>query len=179
MANKQININFNNAQLIDDVGAVLMTVPTIAYKAAPTWELHFVTVAENGTLNPVNLTSATAWHAAIDTDFDAETLPMVRTLDTGIDHSEAASGIIKVSLDAATETFYQKINRRERVQAFFEVRGLDGEDKVIYDYRFRVYALGAVDPEGGSPLPVISGRCDNLRCLCYCQWNCSRPTATH
>lgn len=157
MANKQININFNNGSLIDETGAILMTVPTISYKANPTWELHFVTVAEDGAITPVNLTSATAWHAAIDTDFDSDTDPMVRTLDTGIDHSDALSGILKVSLNAATSSFYEKVNKKERVQAYFEVRGIDGEDKVIYDYHFRTYALGAIDPEGGEPLPIESG----------------------
>lgn len=155
--NKRININFNNGNLIDDVGAVLMTVPNITYKSDPTWELHFVDVSENGTMIPVDLTEATAWHAAIDNDFNASTDPMVRTLADGIDASQAVSGIIAVELNTATSSYFQKINNREQIPAFFELRGLDAEDKVVYDFHFRVYARGAIDPEGGDPLPIESG----------------------
>ena len=155
--NKRININFNNGNLIDDVGAVLMTVPNITYKSSPTWELHFVDVSENGSLIPVDLTEATAWHAAIDNDFNASTDPMVRTLADGIDASQAVSGIIAVNLNTSTSSYFEKINNREQIPAFFELRGIDVQDKVVYDFHFRIYARGAIDPEGGEPLPIESG----------------------
>ena len=82
---------------------------------------------------------------------------MVRTLDSEIDSSGASSGVIVVGLDAGTQGFYDKVNGRESVNAFFEIRGNDSTDRVIYDYRFRVNALGAVDPQGGDPLPIVSG----------------------
>ena len=157
MKNKILTIDFNSSTLLNENGSTMLSQPTIAYKANPTWELHFVSIADDGTMNPVDLTEATAWHAAIDTDFSSSTEPMVRTFDDGIDHSGAASGVLLVSLDAATTTFKNKIDNRERLQAYFEVRGLDADSKVVYDYRFRCYALGAVDPEGGEPLPIESG----------------------
>lgn len=157
MANKTIFINFNNGDVIDSEGAFLMSSPSIGYQSYPKWELKFVKVNEDGSLEGVDVSPAVSWHAAIDTDFDSSTSPMVRTLDDEIDSSGASSGVIVVGLDAGTQGFYDKVNGRESVNAFFEIRGNDSTDRVIYDYRFRVNALGAVDPQGGDPLPIVSG----------------------
>ncbi len=157
MANRTIFINFNNGDVIDGEGAFLMSSPSIGYQSYPKWELKFVKVNEDGSLEGVDMSPAVSWHAAVDTDFDSSTSPMVRTLDNEIDSSGASSGVIVVGLDAGTQGFYDKVNGRESVNAFFEIRGNDPTDRVIYDYRFRVNALGAVDPQGGDPLPVVSG----------------------
>lgn len=157
MANRTIFINFNNGDVIDSEGAFLMSNPSIGYQSYPKWELKFVKVNEDGSLSGVDVSPAVSWHAAIDTDFDSTSSPMVRTLDDEIDSSGASSGVIVVGLDAGTQGFYDKVNGRESVNAFFEIRGNDSTDRVIYDYRFRVNALGAVDPQGGDPLPIVSG----------------------
>lgn len=157
MANRTIFINFNNGDVIDSEGAFLMSNPSIGYQSYPKWELRFVKVNEDGSLGSVDMSPAVSWHAAIDTDFDSSSSPMVRTLDNEIDSSGASSGVIVVGLDAGTQGFYDKVNGRESVNAFFEIRGNDSTDRVIYDYRFRVNALGAVDPQGGDPLPIVSG----------------------
>lgn len=157
MANRTIFINFNSGDVIDGEGAFLMSNPSIGYQSYPKWELKFVKVNEDGSLGSVDMSPAVSWHAAIDTDFDSSSSPMVRTLDDEIDSSGASSGVIVVGLDAGTQGFYDKVNGRESVNAFFEIRGNDSTDRVIYDYRFRVNALGAVDPQGGDPLPIVSG----------------------
>ena len=157
MANRTIFINFNNGDVIDSEGAFLMSNPSIGYQSYPKWELKFVKVNEDGSLEGVDMSQAVSWHAAVDTDFDSSTSPMVRTLDSEIDSSGAGSGVIVVGLDAGTQNFYDKVNGRESVNAFFEIRGNDPTDRVIYDYRFRVNALGALDPQGGDPLPIVSG----------------------
>ena len=157
MANRTIFINFNNGDVIDSEGAFLMSNPSIGYQSYPKWELKFVKVNEDGSLEGVDMSQAVSWHAAVDTDFDSSTSPMVRTLDSEIDSSGAGSGVIVVGLDAGTQNFYDKVNGRESVNAFFEIRGNDSTDRVIYDYRFRVNALGALDPQGGDPLPIVSG----------------------
>ena len=157
MANRTIFINFNNGDVIDSEGAFLMSNPSIGYQSYPKWELKFVKVNEDGSLEGVDMSQAVSWHAAVDTDFDSSTSPMVRTLDSEIDSSGAGSGVIVVGLDAGTQGFYDKVNGRESVNAFFEIRGNDPTDRVIYDYRFRVNALGALDPQGGDPLPIVSG----------------------
>lgn len=158
MSNKIFNIDFNLGNVLDSDGGILMTTPTISYQAAPNWELHFVENVESaGSMLPVDVSQAVAWNAAVDVDFTDETQPMIRTLPSAIITSGAASGIIVVPLDANTDTFYQKINGRNTIPAYFEIRGRDSNDRVIYDYRFRINALGAIDPQGGEPLPVASG----------------------
>lgn len=158
MSNKIFNIDFNLGNVLDGDGGILMTTPTISYQAAPNWELHFVENVESaGSLVPIDVSQAVSWNAAVDVDFTDETQPMIRTLPSAIITSGAASGIIVVPLDANTETFYQKINGRNTIPAYFEIRGRDSNDRVIYDYRFRINALGAIDPQGGEPLPVVSG----------------------
>lgn len=158
MSNKIFNIDFNLGNVLDADGGILMTTPTISYQAAPNWELHFVENVESaGSLVPIDVSQAVSWNAAVDVDFTDETQPMIRTLPSAIITSGAASGIIVVPLDANTETFYQKINGRNSIPAYFEIRGRDSNDRVIYDYRFRINALGAIDPQGGEPLPVVSG----------------------
>jgi len=85
------------------------------------------------------------------------TPPLMRTLADGIDASKAASGIILVSLNSNTEGVARAIYDKDNIRAFFEIRGFDGNDKCIYDYRWRVSLLGAIDPQGGEPIPIESG----------------------
>lgn len=158
MANKIFYINFNTGDVLDETGAILMTKPTISYQANPNWEIHFVTVNdESGDITPVDVSQAVSWNAAVDTDFDSSTSPMIRTLPSGINSDASASGIIIVPLDAGTETFYTKVNGKNSIPAYFEVRGKNTADRVLYDFRFAINALGAIDPDGGEPIPVVSG----------------------
>lgn len=114
-----------------------------------------------------DMSDASAWRAAVDVDFRFEssisgltppsTPPLMRTLADGIDISEAASGILYVSLNSNTEGVARAIYDRDSIRAFFELRGFNGEDECIYDFRFRVNLLGAIDPQGGEPIPIESG----------------------
>lgn len=166
-ANKKLlYVNFDTNNLVDSEGAIRMDRPSISCGAAPQWELHFVRVNDDGTLSGANLSEAVAWQSAVDVDFLSGTTPMIRTLDADIDHSQAASGIITVNLDANTTTFFEKVDGRNTVNAFFEVRGRDSDDKVIYDYRFNINALGSVDPSGRRTSASCKWRCNTCRCLC-------------
>ena len=82
---------------------------------------------------------------------------MVRTLDDGIDKSDIADGVLYVSLDANTDTFLAKVDKKSSLNCYFEIRGTSTEGRVIYDYRFDISCLGAVDPFGSAPLPITSG----------------------
>ena len=150
-------IDYDHADIVDNEGAIAMQRPSISYGGNPTWQLNFVRVNNDGTLSGIDLSEVISYNAAIDTDFLSSTMPMVRSLDSDIDHSQAASGIISVSLNAGTETFFAKVDGRNTVPAFFEIRGRDSEDKCILDYRFPINALGAIDPQGGDPIPIPSG----------------------
>lgn len=154
---KILYINWDSGDVIDSEGAIKMDRPNISYGSAPVWQLRFVRVQNDNSLSGIDLSNVVSYHAAVDTDFLSSTLPMIRTLDSDIDHSLAGSGIISVSMNACTETFFNKVDGRNTIGAYFEVRGNDSDDKCILDYRFPVNALGAVDPQGGDPIPVASG----------------------
>lgn len=153
MQNKLIYVNFENSRLVDSGGHALTYFPSLSYYACPIWEIHLID--EN--LIPVNVAEAVSWQAAVDVDFTSSTEPMVRTLPTGIDSSLSDMGVLKVELDARTQQFLDKVDGKNSVNAFFELRGRDSEDKIIYDIRFRMNALGVIDPQGGEPLPLVSG----------------------
>lgn len=158
MNNKILYINFNTGALVNSQLGQYVGFPEIIYGSAPVWEIHLIASSgSGGTPVAADVTDAVAWHAAIDVDFSQSTTPMVRTLDPEIDHSGAASGIIKVPLNAYTETFLQKVDNKQGVRAYFELRGLDSNDNTVYCWQIAINALGAVDAEGGEPIPVASG----------------------
>lgn len=72
----------------------------------------------------------------------------------GIDKSLTSEGVLLVTLDANTETFLDKVNKSSGVTATFEVRGTDSDGRIIYDFRFQVSCVGAIDPNGTDPIPV-------------------------
>ena len=157
MNTKTFYIDIDRSRFLSEQGGILTEWPTIAYGACPTWTLRFVRPDTLGNLQPIDVSEAVSWHAAIDTDFNRATLPMVRTLDDDIDKSAVASGILQVPLNANNTSFQEKIGTRNSIQAYFEVRGYDPSGYVIYDYRMNMYALGAVDPEGSEPIELPSG----------------------
>lgn len=103
------------------------------------------------------MSAGVSYNAAVDLDFNINTEPLIRTLDADIDHSQAASGIISLGLNAGTEGFLSAVNGRNSVQGWFELRGYDTTDRCIYDYRIKCNCLGAIDPNSGDPIPVASG----------------------
>ena len=158
MSTRTLYIDFNKGTLTNSGMARVVEYPTIIYGSDSIWEVHLVAAdPDSGIATGVDLTSAVAWHAAVDTDFTQSTTPMVRTLDPQIDHSRADEGIISVQLNALTENFLVKVDGKQSIPAYFELRGLDENDKTIYCYQIRINALGAVDAEGGEPIPVASG----------------------
>lgn len=157
MSDRTLYFNIETGKLITQAGGQLTTKPTISYQAQPSWEIHFVTInPEDGSLVGVDHSSGVAWKVAVDTDFDANTVPMMRTLDSGINKDQTAQGIIIVDLDANTETFLAKVNKSSGLTATLEIRGTDSDGKIIYDYRFQITCLGAIDPNSTDPIPIPS-----------------------
>lgn len=153
---KAFYIDFNKGNLCNDQGGVSYNYPSIAYQAAPTWELNFLDI-EDGYIFKPDMSDASAWRAAVDVDFTQSTEPLMRTLADGIDSSKAASGIISVDLNAGTSGVQMAVDGHDSIRAYFELRGYDLSAKCIYDYRFRVDLKGAIDPTGGDPIPLESG----------------------
>ena len=166
---KAFYIDFNTGALCDNTGGTSYTYPSIIYQSDPTWQLNFLDVQDGGIINP-DMTDATAWRAAVDTDFKESTEPLMRTVASGIIIDQAASGIISVNLNSSTSGVQRAVDGHDSIRAYFELRGYDGDDKCIYDYRFPIYLRGAIDPIGGDPIPIESGRSYDYRCLCNCKW---------
>lgn len=164
---KAFNIDFNTGNWCNDQGGFTYSYPSIIYKSEPIWELHFVDMQDGESYLP-DMSDATGWRAAVDTDFyfndpatsgmtPPPTEPLMRTLADGIDISQAASGIISVSLNSNTSGVAKAIYGKDIIRGYFELRGFDYEDKCIYDYRLNVNLRSAIDPQGGEPIPIESG----------------------
>ena len=57
MSDKVLYINTETVKFITSTGGQLLNNPTISYKAQPIWELHFVQIDTDGSLNPVDLSA--------------------------------------------------------------------------------------------------------------------------
>lgn len=154
MSNKIFYIDIESGKLLNVRGGQILDRPTIAYQEQPTWEIHFVSIGTDGTLIPGDLSQIGSWKAAVDTDFDSSTTPMIRTLPDGFDVSNNDKGIILVNLNANTETFFEKIDGKQSVDAVLELRGVNTSGRLVYDYKIKITCVGSVDPTGTQPLPV-------------------------
>lgn len=157
MSNPILYVSFNEGNVTNSGLGRIVNYPDVIYGSDFFWEIHLIKSEADGTIVGADVSKATAWHAAIDTDFTQSTIPMARTLADEIDASKASEGIITVRVNAYTDRFLEKVDGRQAIPAFFELRGLDAEDKTIYCFQFRINARGAVDAEGGEPVPVTSG----------------------
>lgn len=153
---KEIFINPETGRLTTSTGAILTAPPTIIYAAQPEWDIT-IQRWRDGQAQPLDLSDATAWRFAVDRDLLVSTTPIMRTPDSGIDHSGAASGLIKVQLDSYTAGMLTLTDGRDSTPVWAELRGLNGDGMTVYCYRFRVNALGSVDPQGGEPPETPSG----------------------
>lgn len=151
MATSTYYIDYPRREWVDSESGISTTLPSLDFMSVPTWEIHVV----NGT-TPVDLSSATTWKAAVDSEFDHAVDPMVRTLNSDIDSSSSASGILSVKLDTRTLQFDSKIGSSPYISCYFELCGMDSNDIVIYSMILKVTARNSVDPLGGDPLSDLS-----------------------
>lgn len=148
MKNKIVYIDFNNGRLCNNGGSVLMDPPSVIMGSKPTIEFHFAEWSDGNMYLP-NMSDATSFKAAIDTDLDIETPPMTTTASSGIVISGLPSGIVKVPIDATTSGFIEKVNGKDTLPAWMELYGKDTNGDIIYDYRFRINCKGTVELESG------------------------------
>ena len=90
-------------------GAKVSTALVLAYPEEPVWIFHF----RNDAGEPVDLTMCPVWRAAIDSDQDDTTMPLSRTLDSGIDKSRLTEGIVGVQVTTYTQGFHDAVNGKE------------------------------------------------------------------
>lgn len=148
MSNNILFFDVDQSKIITQFGAPLLAKPIISYQAQPIWEIHFVKIDSIGMLQEVDLSDAVSWRGAADIDFDSKTDPMIRTLDENIDSSKKENGVIAVALDANTTSFFNKIDKKSQVTAVFQLRGINSNGKIVYDFSFDIICKGAVDPFG-------------------------------
>lgn len=141
-----IYYNYDGRYLCDPVGDPVQEIPEIAFGEQPEWTLHIL--RSDGTA--FDLSGITAFRAAIDADFKAETAVMCRTLPEGITLTADA---IRVQLDSATRRFYEVVNGTELKNVWFELCGYNAAGKRIFYIIFRVAARMTLDPEGTDTLP--------------------------
>lgn len=152
MKNKLVYIDFNNGRLCNSGGSVLMEAPSVIMGSKPIIEFHFAEWNNGNTYLP-NMSDATSFTAAIDTDLDIETPPMTTTASSDIVISGLPSGILSVPIDATTSGFTSKVNGKDSLQAWMELYGQDTNGDIIYDYRFRLNCKGTVMMDNASPTP--------------------------
>lgn len=148
----RIFYNLSAQCVVDQSNCRLNTKPVLFLGTTPTWELFFYDGEPGSDPVPADVSSITAWRAAVDSDWDHSSPPMVRTSD-GIDKSGAAQGIIRIPLDANTEPFAEKIRNNQSIAAFFEIRGFSAEGAAELIVVFNITCHNAIDPLGGEILP--------------------------
>lgn len=149
MFKKQYYINANEGGWTNNELGKITSNPSLVYGSKPTFELNFVESNGDGGAVGVDLSDAVSWRAAVDTDFSSATDPMIRASNADFDTTAVASGVLNVTLDATTSSFFQKIDGKQSVNTWLEVRGLDENDASIYVWQLKVTAMGAVDATGG------------------------------
>ncbi|MBS1371581.1 MAG: hypothetical protein HPZ91_16685 [Lentisphaeria bacterium] len=146
-------INYNNRQFVDADGSPLSDMPKISYGEKAVWELHFF----NAGNEPMNLSEAVAFRAAVDADFDSSTEVMCRTLPENIDASRIAEGILRVRIDALTGRFLEVCSGAETTQVRFELTGLDTNGARVFSCIVPVEACMVLDPETTTDVPTAPG----------------------
>ena len=131
-------------------GQTNMTKPILFYGTAPAWE---ICLTDNGEVP--DLSGITAWRAAVDGDFDKDTVPVCRSYGEHIDASGIADGVIRVRLFARTAEFQAAVNGKKERSGYFELQGMNeaGYAELVIHIPIKLHA--AVDPlDAETPDPM-------------------------
>ena len=131
-------------------GQTNMTKPILFYGTAPAWE---ICLTDNGEVP--DLSGIAAWRAAVDGDFDKDTVPVCRSYGEHIDASGIADGVIRVRLFARTAEFQAAVNGKKERSGYFELQGMNeaGYAELVIHIPIKLHA--AVDPlDAETPDPM-------------------------
>ena len=131
-------------------GQTNMTKPILFYGTAPAWE---ICLTDNGEVP--DLSGITAWRAAVDGDFDKDTVPVCRSYGEHIDASGIADGVIRVRLFARTAEFLTALSGKKERSGYFELQGMNeaGYAELVIHIPIKLHA--AVDPlDAETPDPM-------------------------
>lgn len=139
---------------VDISGTRTTAKPKIRFREQPEWKIHFVDERNAA----VGMGHVASWRAAVDRDFSSSTAPMCRTLDSSIDKSGAALGIVTVPINANTSSAKAAIDGQRSINAYFELWGLDASGNPAVYLEIDVAFEGVVDPDlGDPPAEIVSG----------------------
>ena len=140
---KSFCYDIDRACFVDPSGEKLSRyVPELFYQERAEWRIAL----RGGENAPVDLSGIVAWGAAVAAGFDADAAPMCRTLSEGI-AADAATGIVTVTLDAATAEFLAAVDGVSRKKAFFELYGLNASGERAIHLEFDIAARMILDPD--------------------------------
>lgn len=124
--------------------------PVLIYGTAPVWEICLTAGGE-----VPDLSGIAAWRAAVDGDFNADTVPVCRSLGDKIDTTGLADGTVKVQLFTRTAEFLAALNREKQRNGYFELQALTGEGYAEFIIQIPVILHSSVDPaDAGTPDPI-------------------------
>ena len=144
----KIYYNTTKQCLVDEFNCQTASKPILHFGEKPVWELQLFQGEIGSEPEKMDISHITAWRVAIDKDWSCDTVPMCRT-PSGINKDDAATGLLKIPLNANTETFLKGLHSVKSINGFFEARGFDACGDVVIVIVFAVCCHNALDPEGG------------------------------
>ena len=150
----KIYYNVTKQCRVDEDNCQLTGKPVIYLGEKPVWELQMYAGDPGSTPEKIDLSSIISWRSAIDVDWNHATAPMCRTA-TGIDKTQAADGLLKIPLNANTESFSTGLGNKQSVNGFWEIRGFDAGGDVAIIVILGVICHNAIDPDGTGVLEEI------------------------
>jgi len=126
--------------------------PYVSFRENPIMTLHLVTDSDLTVYSAFD--GAAGWQASTDSDFDAATGVMTKTVNANI--TKTGSGVWTIPLNADNTDYQTKISTNEELRdTQFEFQSLDGSGVVIGAIRMPFRCFGIIDDNNSVP-PGIS-----------------------
>lgn len=158
----QLYYDIDTARRVNENNAPLTTLLQFYYNTAPQVQFRFLSGG-----SPVDLSAINAWRAAIDTEFNASTVPVCRIENADIDASQAETGIVTVTFNCNSSEFLAKLNNNRNVNAWLDIYGINSNGQNEFIAQMPVILLAVVDPEQGDPaaVPPLYPSADAVRAM--------------
>lgn len=158
----QLYYDIDTARRVNENNAPLTTLLQFYYNTAPQVQFRFLSGG-----SPVDLSAIKAWRAAIDTEFNASTVPVCRIENADIDASKAETGIVTVTFNCNSSEFLAKLNNNRNVNAWLDIYGINSNGQNEFIAQMPVILLAVVDPEQGDPaeVPPLYPSADAVRAM--------------
>jgi len=132
---------------VDEDNCRLTGKPVLYLGEKPVWDLQLYTGEIGSDPQLPDLSDVVSWRAAVDCDWLSSSDPMCRTV-SGIDKTGAASGLLKIPLNANTARYASVLEGKQSRDGWFELRGFNNSGDVIQIVLINVTCHNAIDPDG-------------------------------